>query len=660
VAFPANFLDEIRARVGLADLIGRRVRLAKKGREFSGLCPFHSEKSPSFTVVEDKGFFHCFGCGAHGDAIGFVMRTEGLSFPEAVERLAQEAGLAMPEQTPFERETARREADLYEVLEAACRFFEERLAAPVGRTALDYLRGRGLDEATIARFRLGYAPDARQALKGALMSATRPERLLLEAGLLIKPEGDEPAEPSPIPSPLPPSPGRASYDRFRGRVTFPIADRRGRVIAFGARILGDGQPKYLNSPETPVFHKGEVLYGLAQARKAAHDTGRLIVVEGYMDVIGMSRGGFPETVAPLGTALTERQLAVLWRIAPEPILCFDGDAAGWRASVRAAERALPLLEAGRSLGFVTLPKGEDPDTFVARRGRQAMADLLRGARPLNELVWEAETAGRPLDTPERLAALESRLEDRARAIPDRKVQFQYLGLFRQRLRDLSWASRSRHTRSGQSDRRDRRSGRAAVRPRSAAVRPPLAPGGPRSRPDAGQRERLHERILLATLLNHPALLGEFAATLGKLNLEDPRLDRVRREILLLFADQPTLDANALGRHLNAQGLAEAVGVVLGSDVFVHAGFARPESPLEAARAGFRQTLLRRLEPARQAAVEAAARAFGDDPTDETKWLEFERLKAASTEDDLSVEARQAEFEAQVESTDPIVKSRTRA
>jgi DNA primase len=641
VAFPANFLDEIRARVGLAEVIGRRVRLAKKGRELSGLCPFHVEKTASFSVVEDKGFFHCFGCGAHGDVIGFVMRTEGLSFPEAVERLAQEAGLAMPEQTPAERETARREADLYEVLEAACRFFEERLAAPAGRAARDYLAGRGLDPATVARFRLGWAPDARQALKGALIGATRPERLLLEAGLLIKPDEEEAA--------APPAPGRASYDRFRGRVTFPIADRRGRVIAFGARTLGpstggEARAKYLNSPETELFHKGSLLYNLAVAAKPARALGTLLVVEGYMDVIGLARAGIDHAVAPLGTAITDEQLIELWRLAEEPILCLDGDAAGMRAAERAAERALPLLEAGRSLRFVTLPTGEDPDTFLARRGRAAMADLLARARPLHELVWEAETAGRPLDTPERLAALEGRLEARARAVPDRKVQFQYLSLFRRKLRDLSWPAQGRRTRPWGTP---------------AGRRPPLAAGGPRARPDLAQRGRLHERILVATLLTHPALVGEFAAALGSFNLENPQLDRVRREILLVYADQPALDADGLARHLCAQGLGDTVGDVLGSEVFVHAGFARPESPLEAARAGFRQTLLRRVEPARQAAVEAAVRAFGDDPTD-ANWSELERLKAASTEDDLSVEARQAEVEPRIEAGRPAGPPRSRA
>ena len=343
MAFPPQFLDDIRARIGLADVVGRRVRLVKQGREHAALCPFHNEKTPSFTVSEEKGFFHCFGCGAHGDVIGFVMRADGLSFPEAVERLAADAGLEVPEQTPAEREHAKRQADLYDVMEKACAFFEERLGAHVGEPARDYLRGRSLDTDTIARFRLGYAPDTKTALRGALMSDTLPETMLIEAGLLIRPDNGTP------------------YDRFRGRVIFPITDRRGRVIAFGARILGEGTPKYLNSPDTPLFNKGRVLYGMATARRAAHDKGRVIVTEGYMDVIALAKAGFVESVAPLGTALTESQLHELWRMAPEPLLCFDGDNAGQRAAWRAAERALPLLEPGRSLRFVMLPRGEDPD-----------------------------------------------------------------------------------------------------------------------------------------------------------------------------------------------------------------------------------------------------------------------------------------------------------
>ena len=386
--FPPSFLDEIRARVSLVSVIARGVRLTRKGREHSGLCPFHNEKSPSFTVNEDKGFYHCFGCGAHGDVISFEMQVHHLSFVEAVERLAGEAGLEVPKQTVEERERAQRAASLYDVMEAACVFFERELRRAVGQTALGYLRGRGVDDQAIGCFRLGYSPDSRSALLQVLKAAGIPEPLAVEAGLLISPEG-----------------GGEPFDRFRGRVMFPITDRRGRVIAFGGRILGDGQPKYLNSPDTPLFHKGRVLYGLAQAREPAASAGTVIVCEGYMDVIALNRAGFANAVAPLGTALTEDQIGLLWRMAAEPIICLDGDAAGQRAAAKAAERALPLLEPGRSLRFAAIPPPEDPDSLIRSRGAGAMQEVLDHALPLSEVLWRQELAGHSLDTPERCAAI---------------------------------------------------------------------------------------------------------------------------------------------------------------------------------------------------------------------------------------------------------------
>src|SRR5436190_4006299 len=310
MAFPPGFLDELRTRISLSDLVGRRVRLARKGREHAGLCPFHNEKTPSFYVVEDKGFFHCFGCGAHGDAIGFLMRADNLDFIEAVERLAGEAGIAVPQQTPQDRERAQRQKTLLEALAAAADFYESQLWSLSGARARDYLTARGLDEETIRRFRLGWASDDRQALRRAL-SGEFPEPLLHEGGLLRTPED-----------------GGNPYDYFRGRVMFPIGDRAGRVIAFGGRTIGDDPPKYLNSPDTPLFEKGRVLYAWAAARTnlARSETGEapaVIVVEGYMDVIALHRAGFGTAVAPLGTALTEAHLQELWRLSPEPVLCLD-------------------------------------------------------------------------------------------------------------------------------------------------------------------------------------------------------------------------------------------------------------------------------------------------------------------------------------------------
>src|SRR5437763_2749083 len=424
MAFPPGFLDELRARIPLGSLVGRHVRLLRRGRELAGLCPFHHEKTPSFYVVEDKGFFHCFGCGAHGDAVGYLMRAENLDFIEAIERLAAEAGLAVPQQTPQERERAQRQKTLLEALAAAANFYEARLWSPAGARAREYLAARGLDEETIRRFRLGWAPSPqeigdRQALRRAL-SGEFPEALLVEGGLLRQPETGEP------------------YDYFRGRVLFPIGDRAGRVIAFGGRTMGDDQPKYLNSPDTPLFEKGRVLYAWAAARanlgrETDTDALPVIVVDGYMDVIALHRAGFATAVAPLATALTEAHLRELWRLSPEPILCLDGDTAGQRAMLRALHRALPLLQPGRSLRFAVLPAGEDPDSLVRNGGSPAFAEILAAARPLSEVLWHSELAARPIDTPERRADLESRLMADAGLITDRSVQSEYPRFLRDRL-----------------------------------------------------------------------------------------------------------------------------------------------------------------------------------------------------------------------------------
>ncbi len=404
MAFPPQFLEELRTRLGLAGVVGRKVRLTKRGREFIGLCPFHNEKTPSFTVNEEKGFYHCFGCGAHGDVVSFEMHASHLSFPEAVERLASEAGLQPPVATPQDRERAKRQASLHDACEAACAFFEKQLHEPAGREALAYLTGRGLGADTIARFRLGYSPDSRDALKTALKKAGMDERLLIEAGLIIARDDG------------------STYDRFRGRVMFPISDRRGRVIAFGGRVLGDGQPKYLNSPDTPLFHKGSLLYGLAQARVPAAEAGTVIAAEGYMDVIALHQAGFRNAVAPLGTALTEGQIEEMWRLAPEPIVCLDGDAAGQRAAARAALRALPIVKPGRSLRFALLPAPEDPDSLIRAGGPAAMHAVLNAAEPLFELFWRITVANRPVDTPERRAALERELRERIAPIADATVR----------------------------------------------------------------------------------------------------------------------------------------------------------------------------------------------------------------------------------------------
>jgi DNA primase len=555
MSFPPNFLDEIRGRVSVSDVCGKRVKLIRRGREFVGLSPFNHEKTPSFTVNDDKGFYHCFSSGKHGDIFSFVMETEGLSFPEAVQMLAGEAGVPMPVQTSQDRVREARRASLHDAMEAACRWFEQQLHTPKGAEGLAYLRGRGLDDAAIGRFRLGYAPDGR-GIAEALKKQGLEEALLLEAGLLRRPDD-----------------GRAPYPFFRNRVTFPITDRRGRVIAFGARILGDGAAKYINSPDTALFDKGRTLYNLANARQAAHDTGELLVTEGYMDVIALACAGFAAAVAPLGTALTEDQIKELWKLTAEPVLCFDGDAAGQRAAQRAADRALPLLEPGRSLRFAYLPKGEDPDSLIRSAGAPAMRRVVEGARPLVDLIWDMETAGRTLDTPERRAELEQNIRGRIAQVADRTVQQYYQEMLRERL-NAKFRGPRRQVVAGKS---------RGIPIRGEAVpRSNLA-----SLVAVGARRR--EQALLATLVNHPALLDTFDEAVARLDL-DPELDKIRREIHVFLAAGADLDSASLQRHLSQTVGAGILERLLGRDVLLHAGFARPGASLEEAHAGVRDLL----------------------------------------------------------------------
>ncbi|MEL0021702.1 MAG: DNA primase, partial [Rickettsiales bacterium] len=419
MSFPNRFLDELRTRTSLVDVVGRKVNLQRRGREHTGLCPFHKEKTPSFTVNEEKGFFHCFGCGQHGDIISFVMETENLNFPEAVERLASDAGMEVPRATPEDARRERQRGGLIEAMEAATLWYQQRLHGPEGKPALDYFIRRGLDRETIAAFRLGYAPQLPRGEPSRLVADLKrqgfEEGMLLEAGLLTAPDD-----------------GRAPYDFFRGRVMFPITDRRGKVIAFGGRVLGDGEPKYLNSRDTPLFDKRRTLYNLARARESLRDAPEVIVAEGYMDVIALARGGFPAAVAPLGTALTEEQIQALWKLVEEPVLCFDGDNAGQRAAGRAAERALPLLKPGKSIRFAFLPQGEDPDSLLEAQGAAALRTVLDAARPLADVVFELERAAGPVDTPERMAGFKARLRQKAAQIADPIVREQYRALFDER------------------------------------------------------------------------------------------------------------------------------------------------------------------------------------------------------------------------------------
>ena len=600
MSFTPQFLDELRQRLSLVSVISRKVRLVRRGRESTGLCPFHNEKSPSFTVSDEKGFFHCFGCGAHGDVIGFLMRSEGLSFPESVERLAREAGLALPVSSPEERQRAERQSTLVTAMETAAAWYQEQLGASAGRGALDYLRRRGLAEGTIARFRLGYAPEGRTALRDALTRAGVSIELAQEAGLVGKGEDG------------------ALFDRMRGRVIFPIADRRGRVIAFGGRILGEGQPKYLNSPETPLFHKGRTLYGLGQALRPAKDAGEVVVAEGYMDVIALSQAGFPQAVAPLGTALTEEQIAELWRLVPEPTLCFDGDTAGERAAARAADRALPLLKPGQSLRFAMLPEG---------RGS-------RHADPGGRVGGDAAAAGPdPAPGRDRLAGPAGRQDpghagaqggpapgDLSAPAPDRRTR-----ACRRPIGPSSmpgWRSCSTPATPAAAakarwvPRDERQAGRPGGRRDGRRWGPAPILGGEALRQTAEDPIRLRCSTILAALIHHPELIERQLEALAHLTLPVRQLDKLRQCIIDLAAHHPDLDSATLKDHLSSRGFDDVLPDLLRRAAINR--FTRASAPSDAAGVGLDDALESFRERAVREDAELAARQLGEQPTGEAQ------------------------------------------
>ncbi len=523
-------LEEFKARLPLAEVVGRYVRLTKAGREYRGLCPFHKEKTPSFHVVEDKGFYHCFGCGAHGTAIDFVMGVENLDFGAALDRLADLTGIAAPRRRA-DPEQAEANARLYAANEAAAAWFARQLEQD--RSARSYVERRGLDRQQAVTFQLGYAPDDRQGLRRALLDKGFTETELLAAGLLAMAEDD---------------PGRGSFDRFRNRLMFPIADERGRIVGFGGRALGDARAKYLNTPETALFHKGELLYNLHRAAPAARQRREIVLAEGYMDVIALARAGLEHTVAPLGTAVTERQLGLLWRYAEAPIVCLDGDRAGLGAALRAAERALPLMQGGRSLRFALLPEGEDPDSYLARHGGAALAAVLARAQSLSQTLWRLETQGRRFEAPEDQAALRRRLRGYTRLVADPDLRVSLDGHFNQLLDGLFPRRRPGWGKGKVPDQRNQPSLIGASR-LTAGLLGVSSLGG---------------EDLLGPVLVEPGLLDGYEEDFAALELSDPGLSRLRDEILLWSSDNSALDASELAQHLNRHGLASERDRVLAS------------------------------------------------------------------------------------------------
>jgi DNA primase len=559
--FPPQFLDELRERLLVSEVVGRRVRLKKAGREWRGLSPFNQEKTPSFFVNDQKSMWFDFSSGKNGNIFDFVMMTEGLTFPEAVERLAGEAGLPLPTISREEEARDERRKTLNEVMELAAKFFEATLASRTGAKARGYLADRALDPATQVRFRLGYAPAERFALKEHLGKQGISTADMVEAGLLVT------GEDIPVP-----------YDRFRDRVMFPITDVRGRVIAFGGRALEkDAQAKYLISPETPLFHKGGTLYNIAAARAAAHKGAPVIAVEGYVDVIAMVTAGFEATVAPLGTALTADQLVLLWKMADEPTLCFDGDAAGRRAAYRAVDLALPLIRAGKSLKFASLPEGHDPDDLVRAGGREAIGEVIAAARPLAHVLWMRETEAGGFDTPERRAAFEARIAEVTAAIGDDSVRKYYRREFGDRLRQLFDTGdrpqvRQKSGRRANSEWRmaNRKEGNfrhaASTRHSPFAIRP-HSRGEPyvvasaqlaASPVHRGHRAAipLREALILQAVINHPWLLHDHLEELAGVEFRHAEAARVKSELIDIFAHGTASDGEAMIAELGRRGLTE--------------------------------------------------------------------------------------------------------
>ncbi|MEM6850204.1 MAG: DNA primase [Pseudomonadota bacterium] len=583
--FDEHFLGELKARLRPSDVIGRTVQLKKQGREWAGLSPFTQEKTPSFFVNDEKGFFHCFSSGKHGDIINFLQETERLSFPEAVAKLAEAAGMPLPAPDPAAQKTAERKRGLVDCMEAAQAFFVARLASAEGEATRRYLTGRGLDDATQAEFGLGLAPaSGRTRLRDHLQSAGFAVPQMVEAGLLVAPED-----------------GGAPFDRFRNRAMFPIRNAADRVVAFGGRALDpEARAKYLNSPETPLFHKGELLYNYAAARRALGSGsgqgagGRdLIVCEGYMDVIAVAQAGFPEAVASLGTALTERHLALLWSVSDEPILCFDGDKAGLRAAHRAVDRALPLLKPGKSLRFCFLPDGDDPDDFVRSKGPAAFREALEAAEPLIDVVWRRERDAAPLTTPERRAKFKAQLRALTRGIADPDVRGAYGQEIASRF-DAMFTS-SKPERAGEARRSRRLGGEGGRFQRSRQAW--AVPDGPSdalkrlaSASHAQSSTARREQLLLATLVNHPKLLDRFGETLSGVGFTSPDLDGLKSELLNAWALGEDLDREQLRFHVAKTQFSNVLDRL---DRFVRGApdrFARPDADLEDAAEGWLNVL----------------------------------------------------------------------
>lgn len=570
-----KFLETLRSRLTLSEIVGEKVKLTRKGREFSGLCPFHHEKTPSFTVNDEKEFYHCFGCGAHGDAIRFLVEVHKYHFLEAVKELSNRAGLTLPLEAMHQDGAPTEDfAPLRQALHEASLWFHKNLFLAKHGEALRYIERRGLKPEILKKFNLGFAPEGDHPLEKYLKEKGFSEEILLKVGILAR--GDT---------------GREPYERFRKRIMFPIQDAQGRVVAFGGRLLDKGEPKYLNSPETPLFSKGKLLYGYSQAKEKGN-TEPLIIVEGYMDVVSLHQAGFKGAVAPLGTALTEDQILLAWRLCPEPILCFDGDIAGLKAAARAAERVLPLLKPGYSLRFAILPQGEDPDSLVQKG--DLFPNVLTQAHSLLEALWMFVTHGKSFKTPEQKAALQNQCALWSQTIQNADIKKNYHYAFK----DLFYKN---------------------IVGRKTNLQP-LAP----VRKGILNFLLIYEQLLLAILINHPILIDEVSDDLASLDFKEPRLHDLRNGILCFYA-RGGLDEMNMKDYLLQQGFEKEIENILSSHVLIHGSFAYTSAPVEAAYEGWREIFNRIQHSLGKNDLKAAQERLAEEMS-QTAWDRLKELK----------------------------------
>jgi len=612
--FPDSFLDDIRDRLRISEVIGQRVAFDKKKTNAAkgdhwGCCPFHGEKTPSFHCEDRKGRYYCFGCGASGDHFRFITELDGLSFAEAVERLAAQAGLPMPILDKREQEREEKRKTLFDVMEMAAQFFREKLHEPVGADARAYLRGRGLSPAIQQEFGIGFAPDSRNALKQYLAAKGIDAAQMEACGLVNYGEGIA-----------------VSYDKFRGRVMFPIPDSRGRTIAFGGRALSpNALAKYMNSPETELFHKSNVLYNFMKARKPAYDKGQVIAAEGYMDVIALHAAGFHNAVAPLGTALTERQTALLWKMSNEPILCFDGDGAGIKAAHRSIDLALPLLRPGYSVRFAMLPDGKDPDDLIKEEGAEAMQGVISAALPLAEMLWNREISSGIFNTPERRAELEARIRQVVGMIRDDSVRRHYDQDMRDRL-NAYFRSENQNASRGNKDYGNRSyqsgQGRNYANPKGGkkfSASPSLLSSNLLKK---GQnRLPLREAALIGGIIFHPAVGLEYFEEISVLAVQSRDLQLLQSVLLDIYASShgdepyPTLDT-VLG-EFDRKGLGEMISTLKLQLAAAKLWQLLPEAAFEDARDGWYQAYTLHLKnQTLHSELKAAERALADDDSQE--------------------------------------------